>query len=105
MVDVDEEVEGREASWRAMEVRGSCMDFRALSRFLRSALGDGVLLAKEAYLRSSGSSSSCADSFRFSEYHGLRSLADGASGNPLSVSDISTFLVALIAAAIAFYQC
>lgn len=28
------DIEEREASWRVMEVRGSCMDFRAVSRFL-----------------------------------------------------------------------
>jgi len=31
---VDVDVEEREASWRVMEVRGSCTDFRAESRFL-----------------------------------------------------------------------
>ena len=46
LVDVDEDVEGREASWRAMEVRGSCMDFRAVSRFLESALDDTSIVGE-----------------------------------------------------------
>ena len=61
-----------------------------------------IVLEGNGYLRSSSTSSSAWVSLRFSEYHGVRSLADGAKGTPLSVSEGSAFLVALMAAAIAF---
>lgn len=63
------------------------------------------LLTKERHLRSSISPSSVWRSLSFSEYHGLRSLADGAKGTPFSVSEGSAFLLALMAAEIAFCGC
>ena len=59
-----------------------------------------VEYGSEANLRSSSTSSVLSELLE--EYQGLRSLADGASATPFSVSPGAAFFAALIAAAIAF---
>jgi len=58
----------------------------------------------DKYLLSSCNTSSGFSEFR-SEYHGLRSLADGAKGTPFSVSAGAVFLDARMAAAIVCWVC
>lgn len=101
----EEEDEGREASWRVMEVSGSLMFLKARSRFLCIGLSQHCTMRHRCTGTNRRSSSSSLRSLFFSEYQGFRSFAEGARGTPFSVSTGSFFfLVALTAADIAFCE-